>query len=236
MAGQPKSSTRKRGASKRRTAATKRTRTRAKDKTVETTTLEAEGAKLLYAEEDGKLKEPRERSMIERFHVAQRIAIERALPKPTPWAKLAADVGMSERGAKKLHAQYIRDTVQMGDTTGTKILEEALFTFTASIDRLSYLVENAKQESVQVGATRQLLEAVRGRVELLAAMGRMPRSFRAVDELNLLAKVVRRIVEITEERKLDPEIVQEFIDLLSEMQPVIEGTATEVPLREISAA
>lgn len=175
-------------------------------------------------------------TMVERVRLAERMTEARNKKKPDTWEAISKREGVPLRTCKYIYAQYHDEISKLGDATGGRVLNETLILYGASIETLAWLSEFGETGAVRVGAVRSLLDAAKGRIELLAVMGRMPRSFRAVDELALLSLLVRRMAEVIERRGLEPEIVAEFLGLLDEVQPVIEGRATIAELPALMAA
>lgn len=170
----------------------------------------------------------RRMSMVERMRLAERITVARTKPRPDPWAEIAKREKQPERTCQAIYAEYQEDMARLGDNTGQPILAESLMLYTLSIERLAHEAEHADNASARIGAIRTMLDALKGRIELLAVLGRMPRSFRALDELAALQRFVRRLSEIVEAHQLPADVVHEFVALADEIQPVIEGTPPTV--------
>lgn len=164
-------------------------------------------------------------TMVERLRIAERVVVARAKAKPDTWKVIEQREKVPIRTLQSILAQYQDEMGKLGDASGAPILQETLLLYTASIEKLAWEAEYGDNTASRVGATRSLLDAAKGRIELLAVMGRMPRSFRAMDELAALQRFVRRLAEIVERHELPPEVVHEFVALADEIQPVIEGTA-----------
>lgn len=192
---------------------------------VETKTAEETLPPVPPPEENGDKGKKKALSMVERLRLAERLVAARMKTKPDTWPVIAKREGLPERTCKWVLHQYQADMRKLGDNTGQPILAESLMLYTASIERLAYEAEFGETSAARVGAIRTMLDALKGRIELLAVLGRMPRSFRALDELAALQRFVRKLAEIVEEHQMPPEVVQEFVNLAHEMQPIIEGTS-----------
>lgn len=175
--------------------------------------------------EDNDDKGKKALSMVERLRLAERLVAARMKPKPDSWPTIAKREGLPARTCQYVFSQYQSDMRKLSDNTGQPILAESLMLYTSSIEKLANEAEHGDTSAARVGAIRTMLDALKGRIELLAVLGRMPRSFRALDELVALQQFVRRLAEIVEEHSMPPEVVQEFVDLAREIQPIIEGTA-----------
>lgn len=168
-------------------------------------------------------------SMVERVRLAERIVAARNKAKPDTWPAISKREGIPERTLRDVHTKYLADMARLGDTTGVEILSETLMLYTSMVERLSWEAEHAERAAERVGANRVLSEVLRVRIELLSVMGRMPRSFRAMDELAALQRLVRQVAEAVERHNFPPEVVQEFLALADSVQPVIEGRVAELP-------
>ena len=169
-------------------------------------------------------------TMVERVKLAERIALARTQVPPVPWAEIAKREGVPERTCNHVYASYRDEQIKLGDGSGQAILSETLMLYTHSIEKLAYEAEVGENSASRVGAIRTLLDALKGRIEILAVMGRMPKSFRAMDELAALTRLVRRMAEVVERHGLPPEVVEEFLGLADEVQPIIDGTAEHAAL------
>lgn len=169
-------------------------------------------------------------TMIQRLRLAERITVARAKDPPVEWAEIARSEKIPERTCYHVYASYRDEQVKLGDGSGVSILNETLMLYTYSIEKLAYEAEHGENSASRVGAIRTLLDANKGRIEILSVMGRMPRSFRAMDELAALTKLVRQIAEVVERHELPAAVVEEFIGLAEGVQPIIDGTAEQAAL------
>lgn len=179
---------------------------------------------------------PRQMSLLERVELGDLLAIERAKIKPKSWETLSKELGHPVMTLRDLHARYERDIDTVIDSTGRTMLKQTLAIYQQIVRQASDLAVNADSDASKVGAMGRLMEAMRGQVRLMSAMDRMPRSFRAQRELGALAEAVQRIIGIIERRELGEDILREFMDVLEEVQPVIDGTGRSLPAGEAVAA
>jgi hypothetical protein len=170
----------------------------------------------------------RRMTLLEHVHLAMRLAAARHAPKPVAWATLAKREGVSVNTCKEVLASYEREVAKLGDASGMPVLEETLALYEGMLTQLSRDAVLAERAAERVGAIRQLGEVLDRRLYLLTALGRMPRSFRAQDEMARLNEVITKLVEIVERRGI-PDLVEELLELVREMQrPVIDGHAREI--------
>lgn len=181
-------------------------------------------------------RQPRQMSLLERVELGEVLAVERAKMKPKSWPQLSKELGHPETTLRAWHARYERDIDTVIDSTGRTMLTQALAIYQQIVRHMSDLAVNADSDSAKVGAAGRLMEAIRSQVRLMSAMDRMPRSFRAQRELGALVEAVQRIMGIIERRELGDDILREFMDVLEEVQPVIDGTGRMLPSGEPVAA
>lgn len=161
-------------------------------------------------------------TVFEQARLGQALLVERTQPKPAPWSTLARRYGVSESRLRRLYAKVQAQAEMHNNLTGLPVLEETLSILEGSIEELARVAATTENDNAKVGALRLMLETVERRVTLLSGMGRMPRSFRAMDELTSLSRLIRTFVEKLERHDIPPEVVEEFMVMLADAQPVVE--------------
>jgi hypothetical protein len=155
----------------------------------------------------------RKMSMVERHRVGTAIIEARHQSPPVTWAQIAKDHLISERNAYRIYRDIVASRARLGDGSGTTVVEEDLNVTEMQIDQLAEDVANATAVTDRVAAIRQMSALMDRRLRLLAILGRMPRSFRAANELAKLQLLVQQFARMLDKHQIDPEIVREFVEL-----------------------
>jgi chorismate mutase len=175
---------------------------------------------------DGDGEEPRRTTnMFERVRIAQEVARERAkLPADRKtWPQLAEQFGMSERALRYMHSDYVDAQVTMEDPL--MVVEETLHLYTEAIEKFAQEAQIGDNASARVGATRSMLEAAKGRLELLSAVGKMPRRLGAMNDVADVHRIVHEMAKVIERHGLGQEVIVELLQ-------IVEGEAGEPPVIE----
>ncbi len=156
-------------------------------------------------------------SMAERLAVAQRVTAARLQTPALSWPKIAEREKVSETTVRKIYAEY-RESVEITEDP-TKAVDESLALYSYSIAKFAHEAEHAGNASARVGAARSMLEAVKGRLELMAATGKLPRRLGAIQESQDAAQLIMEFAKVVERHDLPSEIVEELLALVEGGQP-----------------
>lgn len=182
-----------------------------------TTTIEKEAAQEV-APGQGR----RYLSMFDRVKLAQRVAAYRAeAPKKRlSWSQIEEKEGVPASTIRYIYAQWLDSQETMEDPL--KIVEETLHLYTEAIEKFALEAQEGDNANARVGATRSMLEAAKGRLELLSAVGKLPRRLGAHQDVADVNRIVHEMAKIIERHNLGAEVIQELLS-------VVEGSATELP-------
>ena len=156
-----------------------------------------------------------------RVQLARRVAAQRA--RQVPWAQIAVNEHQAERTLKHLYRDYIASPDVSDDGIGA--VRETLEVFTEAMRELSAVASDADNDNAKVGAIRTLLSAAQGRLELLAALGRLPRQLGALEAQRDLALTVNEIVRVLERHDLGDEIIRELLAVMDTL--TVNGRARQ---------
>lgn len=191
----------------------------------DTTTIEEEASRGAKGEERAVRRTGYRLTPYERIKIAQRYLVEQAKPKGVKKktrAEFAKEFGISLNTLDRLVADFRQDNEDMTDALG--IVGESLHLYTEAIQNLAYEAEHGETGAVRVGATRSMLEAVKGRLELLVAVNMIPRRLGAAHEQQDLVRMVHEIARVLESNDIPEEVVLQILRVVEEDEPqVIEG-------------
>lgn len=181
-------------------------------------------------EREAKKPAPSERlSALDRVKLQRRIAAYRAGPKPKTWKQIATLEKRPERTLQYIYAQYEAERDILDDPLG--IVEESLMLYGEGIATLSELASTPTDHvSARVGATRAMLEAVKGRLELLAATGRLPRRLDVYQQQRDAERILLNIAKVLERHDAEPGLLMELVAVLDGKEP---GSTLEHAVIEI---
>jgi hypothetical protein len=173
-----------------------------------------------------------QRAQRARTIAAERAGIDvRGRRLPVPWKTISGRHGITTRQAQRIYADFCAWEESQHDPLRT--VDDAILLREALLDRLGELAVSGDSSSAQVGACRAILDVDHERLELMQAVGRLPRNmarYRADVEFTL---IVDEILEALKQHGIDragtediQAIVRRHIDV-----PAIEGNVTRLPLR-----
>ena len=148
-------------------------------------------------------------SAAEFVSLGQKLAIERAKPNAKPWRTLAAELGRSERTLRDVLARYEEQRALHRDATGSRAINATLHLYDEAIEAAAREVRDGDNSAARIGATRLMLEAAKGRLELLRAVGQAPSPVR-LREREEIDEFVKRLVEIFDRDDLPSEMIDEL--------------------------
>jgi hypothetical protein len=148
--------------------------------------------------------------MVARVKLAERLLAARHKPQPDPWAEIAVREGIPVRTLKYVLNRYEREDAQLGDPLA--VIRQTLALFDEALEKLSGVALHADNSSAQVGAIKLLLETARGRLDLLVALGVIPREVHRLVDQEDAAQLVQRMAAIVEDHHLPELVIDELLD------------------------
>jgi hypothetical protein len=148
--------------------------------------------------------------MVARVKLAERLLAARHKPQPDPWAEIAVREGIPVRTLKYVLNRYEREDAQLGDPLA--VIRQTLALFDEALEKLSDVALHADNSSAQVGAIKLLLETARGRLDLLVALGVIPREVHRLVDQEDAAQLVQRMAAIVEDHHLPELVIDELLD------------------------
>jgi hypothetical protein len=156
---------------------------------------------------------------VARLECAQRLAIARARSKPVPWETLAEQEDLSERQCRRVHEDYVKQGLRLGDPMN--LVGQTLSLLDRSVTLLGDIAEGGAHDSIRIGAMRLLTETLGARISLMIAAGLMPRRLTAQRDHDDAITLIRKMAQVIERHDLPEVIVDELI-------AAVEGTALEL--------
>lgn len=171
----------------------------------------------------------------QRTQRARKIAAERAKldgrGRRVPWRTIASRHNITTRQAQRIYSDFCAWEESQHDPLST--VDEAILLREMLLDRLGELAVSADNSSAQVGACRAMLDIDRERLQLMQAVGRLPRNMARYRADVEFVQIVGEILEALEQRGVGRDAVEEIqavvrrhIDL-----GVSEGNVTRLPVR-----
>lgn len=150
--------------------------------------------------------------------LAQRITAARHKAKPDEWKVIAAREDLPVRTCQDMHARFVEESslLAVNDPTGQKVLDETLLTYEALIELFGEGTDKGETWAVKLGAGRSLLDVLRQRIELLVAMGRIPRSIKASNDRLKVERMLRRMAEVLEQHDAEPDMIRDLLAVIDE--------------------
>lgn len=153
---------------------------------------------------------------------AREIAADRAVPtdsgKPMTWGRIAKKHGITPRQAQRIYAQFLDfEAAKHGDPLA--IVDDALLLREALLERLGEIVASDAQETAIVGAARAMREIDVERLELMQAVGRLPRSMTRWQSESDFAEIVRGVLSILEANSIGEPVLRQIQDLVRSRLP-----------------
>lgn len=170
-------------------------------------------------------------TIMDRVHRARTIAAARAKKRPTAWATIAKQVGLSERQCRDIYADFLLWDETQKDPM--KVVEETIDCLWAAMLEASDTAAYAEPGSTaRTGAVKAFIEAATTRLALMQAAGKVPRylgTFAAEQELRA---VMREFAELLERHEITGPPLREFLELAervgarrrAELPRVVEGS------------
>lgn len=178
--------------------------------------------------ESGRKGKPqRKMTIFERVELGARVVAARHKPKPDTWQAIAKREGRALRVVQRVYQEYRDREVKHTDPSGDAVIKETLQLYENVIEWLASAIEEADMWTAKTAASRQLMDALKDRIDLLVATGRMPRSIQAATDRQRAQIIVRRMAETLDRHGAPPELVRDLLGVLDEDQRLAEGR--EIP-------
>ena len=150
---------------------------------------------------------------LERYQRGRKIAEMRAHhPKPIAWATIAKHVGLSVSGAKDAYNRFLAAETLLLDGTG--VVDETIDVMTVAMHEAFQTYEAADPGgSVRVQALKMAVETAVGRLHIMRAAGRAPRSLAAPSMVAEMQVVFREFAELLRRHDVGDDALREFLGL-----------------------
>jgi hypothetical protein len=156
---------------------------------------------------------------MERHHIAQRIAIERAKAAPMTWAAIAAEEGLGISTVRNLHRKYMAYAQEAPDSKD--LVDEHLFMLSEIISEMASMVEHGDNSASKIGAAKVLVETTVRRIELLQAAGRVPRRLYVANEHRGMAAMVEDMAQVVTRHEMSDEVIVELRAVVARHDPAL---------------
>lgn len=156
--------------------------------------------------------------MTHRERLARDAQINALIDEGVSPSAAGARFGLRERQVRRIRAE--RRGIQSREFDAKETIEDTLVGYSAAIEELAELSSDAKvQGSVRVAAIRTRLEAMKGRIELLQALGLAPRDLAQVTMEEELRGIGRRIARVLDAFQVSDELAIAMLDVFEGREP-----------------
>lgn len=146
----------------------------------------------------------------ERVRLMKRLADRRAVGET--WASISKAEGKPIRTLQECLAEYDEIEATHDDPLG--VVSETLLIYAKAIGIFAEEAANCEHPAVRVGAGRSMVDAAKGRLELLSAIGKMPRMLAAYRESADLERMFTEMGHVLEKHDADPQLIRDLLDVL----------------------
>lgn len=129
------------------------------------------------------------------------------------WADIAAQFDVSERQAKRVFASWRDDEQSSEYLDPAEAIRSTLELLRQGIADMAELEVSADNDSARIGATRLKVEIAERLLELLSAVGVLPRNLRALRLEDEMQQVLRSFMEVLRRHDVGDEVLQELHDV-----------------------
>jgi hypothetical protein len=151
-------------------------------------------------------------NLLDKVRLLQRVAADRA--RGVPWATITSREAIPERTLRGWLADFDATEAHFEDIDG--VVRETLHVYDQAIRFFVDLAARADNSSAAVGAMGRALDAVRERLDLVAAVNR----FRTAERRDLASEdaawLVRRTIRILERHDVNPMVAEELLAAIEE--------------------
>ena len=136
--------------------------------------------------------------------------VVRARARGLGWEEIAGRFGLSERQCRRILDDYRASESRLHEIDPIETVEGALDQYDAAIEELALLAERTAHDAVRLGAIKTRLDVLRGKLDLMAAVGVLPRDLGQLHVEIDVRNVVRAIVNVFDEHGV-PREAQEAV-------------------------
>lgn len=162
----------------------------------------------------------------EKIAAARGAVDTKGVPLPVPWASIAAEHGLSVRQAQNIYNDFVSYRERTSDPL--EIVEREIMLRESLLDHLGALTLTARQPAAQVGAAKAMLEVAHERMQLLQAVGRLPRNLLRYQAETQFSAIVREMMEIMERSDIPPGVVEELNETVRRHLGRQDGNVVEI--------
>lgn len=165
---------------------------------------------------------------VSRVKLMRRIAFERAKTKPPTWKQLSAREGVPERTLQALHKQYEADQDTLSKPVA--VVDETIDLYGELITELGEMAQEAGGNlSARVGAVSRMADIAKARLELMAAVGRLPRRMRDYEAHRDVERMIFEMSEVVEKHDLPSEVIEDLLAVIERSRAAAEPGAAQKP-------
>lgn len=164
---------------------------------------------------DGKLLKDAER-------LKRDAAIIQLLKRGISPEQVGAQFALTARTVRRIKARWREAEPGVAEIDATEIVQATLDNYEAAIEELAIVAARTTNPGAKVGAVKVRLEALRGRIELLQAVGVVPHDLGQLRVIDDAQDVARRIAEVFNAYGISEDAQMAVVD-------VIEGRAPQIP-------
>lgn len=136
----------------------------------------------------------------------------RARARGLGWAEISARLALSERQCRRVVAEFRETGPRLHEMDPVETIEEALEQFDSAIEDLALLAEKSQHDGVRLGATRSRLDALRGKLELMRAVGVLPRDLGRLKIEVDVRHTARAILDVFEAYSVPHEVQEAVVE------------------------
>ncbi len=160
--------------------------------------------------------------MTRRDRVVRDAQINTLIDDGVPPSAAGARFGLGERQVRRIRAE--RRGIEARGFDARETIEDTLVGYSAAIEELSELSSDATvQGSVRVAAIRTRLEAMKGRIELLQALGLLPPELEQMTMEERLRTISRQLTRVLDAFNVSDELATAMLDVFEGREPTLPG-------------
>lgn len=160
----------------------------------------------------------------QQVRVGLQIAEMRLRPKAVTWPQISRETGVPIATAKLLYGYAVAWGEAHSDPSGRQVVDETLSLYDALMQRVAEVAEDTHLAAVELGSYRTIADLALRKLDLMAATGRLPRSWRAVDEVGVLQAIIRELIEeVVNNQDVPRSVIEKMHEVYQRMLPVVEG-------------
>jgi hypothetical protein len=148
----------------------------------------------------------------ERTQRNMRIVEDRA--RGLSWTRIAHRRGVSDRQARRIVADFRASQPALHEWDPVEVVEETLGAYATAIEDLSLLAESTDHDSTKLGAIKSRLDVYHSRIDLLRAVGVMPRDLGYVGVALELRQIATRVVDVFESAGMPEQVKAQLLEAI----------------------